>query len=171
MLRLSSADRSKVIDDEVTFSFKKPTSPKSEKYIESIRESRNRSESCEKVANKRRRYNSPSHSHEPTSRQDKDSKNTHIRFADEEITGKPFQHFDEADSTTSSGDKEELSSSSSGKKGSGGSKERKKGILKKKKKNGGKGSILGISAAFAPNYTTLVILKFILGVLQQVFIF
>lgn len=135
--------RSKVIDDEVTFSFKKPTSPKSEKYIESIRESRNRSESCEKVANKRRRYNSPSHSHEPTSRQDKDSKNTHIRFADEEITGKPFQHFDEADNTTSSGDKEELSSSSSGKKGSGGSKERKKGILKKKKKNGGKGSPLG----------------------------
>uniref|UniRef100_K1R829 Solute carrier family 22 member 13 n=1 Tax=Magallana gigas TaxID=29159 RepID=K1R829_MAGGI len=31
--------------------------------------------------------------------------------------------------------------------------------------------IIGISAAFAPNYTTLVILKFILGVLQQVFIF
>lgn len=133
--------RSKAIDDEVNLPFKKPTSQNSEKYIESMRESRNRSESCEKIANKRRRYNSPSHSHESTSRQDKDSRNTHIRFADEEeISGKPFQHFDEADSTTSSGDKEELSSSSSGKKGSGGSKERKKGILKKKKKNGGKGS-------------------------------
>lgn len=49
--------RLKVIDDEVIFFFKKLISLKSEKYIESIRESRNRLESCEKVANKRRRYN------------------------------------------------------------------------------------------------------------------
>lgn len=49
--------RLKVIDDEVIFFFKKLISLKSEKYIESIRESRNRLESCEKVVNKRRRYN------------------------------------------------------------------------------------------------------------------
>lgn len=49
--------RLKVIDDEVIFFFKKLISLKSEKYIESIREIRNRLESCEKVVNKRRRYN------------------------------------------------------------------------------------------------------------------
>ena len=124
--------RSKVTDEPL--SGKKPTS---EKCQETTRETRNRSESSEKVSNKRRRYDSPSRSLERKSRQDREPRNTHIRFADEEKSRKHGQLTDEAES---SGDKEDVSSSSSGKKGGGGSKEKKKGILKKKKKNGGKGS-------------------------------
>jgi hypothetical protein len=125
--------------DEALQSSTNRASPKSDTYIGNLRESRNRSESYEKGASKRRRYNSPLQPTEQSHRSEKEKKNTHIRFADDEVSDKPVQFVDEADSTTSSGDKEELSSSSSGRHG-GRLKEKKKGILKKKKKNGGKGS-------------------------------
>ncbi|XP_061172519.1 zinc finger protein 106-like [Saccostrea echinata] len=121
---------------EVSQSNNRSGSPSSERYLDSMRENRNRSDSYEKGTNKRRRYNSPARSTERRSRQDKgkEPKNTHIKFEDDE--DKSSQH--EGDSVTSSGDKEELSSGSSGKKGE--KKEKKKSILKKKKKNGSKGS-------------------------------